>query len=172
MSSSARTYDVSARVADPASVETAIRSRASIRAFLDRPVPREVLEELLDLSRQAPSGVNTQPWRVYVLQGERRDEVVRQVSEAHDAIYADPSRAAQFGEEYDYYPSEWVSPFLDRRRENGWGLYAAVGIAKGEKEKMHRQHQRNYCFFDAPVGLMFTVDRRLGRGSLLRFICR
>jgi len=169
MSSSARTYDVSARVADPASVETAIRSRASVRAFLDRSVPREVIEELLDLSRQAPSGVNTQPWRVYVLQGERREEVVRRVCEAHDALAADPGRAAQLREEYDYYPSEWVSPYLDRRRENGWGLYAALGIGKGEKEKMHRQHQRNYGFFDAPVGLMFTIDRRLGRGSLLDY---
>ncbi len=169
MSSSARTYDVSARVADPASVETAIRSRASIRAFLDRPVPREVIQELLDLSRLAPSGVNTQPWRVYVLQGDRRAEVVRRVCEAHDALHADPARAAEFREEYDYYPAAWVSPYLDRRRENGWGLYATLGIGKGEKEKMHRQHQRNYRFFDAPVGLMFTVDRRLGRGSLLDF---
>lgn len=169
MSSNTRTYDVCSDVADPASVETAIRSRASIRAFLDRPVPREVIEDLLDLSRLAPSGVNTQPWRVYVLQGERREEVARRVCEAHDALHADPSQAALYREEYDYYPGEWFSPFLDRRRENGWGLYAALGIAKGEKEKMHLQHQRNYRFFEAPVGLMFTVDRRLGRGSLLDY---
>ncbi len=169
MTDPTRTYEVGARLADPASVETAIRSRASVRAFLDRPVPREILEELLGLASQAPSGVNTQPWRVYVLQGERRAELVRKVCEAHDALQKDPSLAPQFREEYDYYPGEWFSPYLDRRRENGWGLYATLGIAKGDKEKMHRQQQRNYCFFDAPVGLMFTIDRRLGRGSLLDY---
>jgi nitroreductase len=169
MTQATRTYEITAKVGDPASVETAIRSRASIRAFLDRPVPREVIEELLTLASQAPSGVNTQPWRVYVLQGEARAELVRQVCEAHDAFAADPSLAQKFPEDYDYYPSEWVSPYLDRRRENGWALYATLGIVKGEKEKMHRQHQRNYHFFDAPVGLMFTLDRRLGRGSLLDY---
>jgi nitroreductase len=95
--------------------------------------------------------------------------MVQKVCEAHDAFAADPTLAKTFPEDYDYYPGEWVSPYLDRRRENGWGLYAALGIVKGDKEKMHRQHQRNYCFFDAPVGLMFTLDRRLGRGSLLDY---
>lgn len=169
MTGTVRSYETTARVADPDSVETAIRSRASIRAFLDRPVPREVIEQLLSLASQAPSGSNTQPWRVYVLQGERRAEVVRKVCETDDALHADPSLARQFPEEYDYYPGEWISPYLDRRRENGWGLYAALGIAKGEKDKMHHQHQRNYGFFDAPVGLLFSVDRRLGRGSLIDY---
>ena len=169
MTETTRTYEIGAHVADPASVETAIRSRASIRAFLDRPVPRTVIEHLLGLASQAPSGVNTQPGHVYVLVGERRAELSRKVCEAHDALYADPGLAQAFPEEYDYYPAQWVSPYLDRRRENGWSLYATLGIAKGEKDKMHRQHQRNYRFFDAPVGLMFTVDRRLGRGSLLDY---
>ena len=156
-------------MADPASVETAIRTRASVRSFLDRPVPREVIEELLDLARLAPSGVNTQPWRVYVLQGERRDEVVRQACAAHDAIRADPALSERYREEYDYYPGQWFSPYVDRRRENGWGLYGVLGIGKADKEKMHRQHQENLRFFGAPVGLMFTIDRRLGRGSLLDY---
>jgi nitroreductase len=44
-----------------------------------------------------------------------------------------------------------------------------LGIGKGDKDKMHLQHQRNYRFFDAPVGLMFTIDRVMGRGSLLDY---
>ena len=75
--------------------------------------------------------------------------------------------AAEYKEEYDYYPEKWVSPFIDRRRENGWSLYSLLGIEKGEKDKMHLQHQRNYKLFDAPVGLFITIDRVMGRGSLV-----
>ena len=82
---------------------------------------------------------------------------------------ADPALASQYAEEYDYYPQQWVSPYIDRRRENGWGLYGLLGIGKGDKDKMHAQHQRNFRFFDAPVGLMFTVDRVMGRGSLVDY---
>jgi hypothetical protein len=104
---------------------------------------------------------------VYVLQGDSRAALVSQVCTAHDAIRANPALAADYREEYDYYPEKWVSPYIDRRRENGWGLYGLLGIGKADKDKMHLQHQRNYQFFDAPVGLMFTIDRVLGRGSLL-----
>lgn len=157
-------------VPDAASVEAAITSRFSCRAFLrDKPVPRAALEQILEVASRAPSGTNTQPWRVYVLQGASRDGLVDKVSAAHDAIYADPARAAEYREEYDYYPRKWVSPYIDRRRENGWGLYGLLGIAKGEKDKMHAQHHRNFSFFDAPVGLMFTMDRVLERGSLVDY---
>ncbi len=157
-------------VADPGSVDAAIASRFSCRAFLrDRPVPRQTIEEILALARRAPSGTNTQPWKVYVLQGAARDALVEKACAAHDAIYADPALAEVYREEYDYYPTHWVSPYIDRRRENGWGLYGLLGIAKGEKDKMHAQHQRNFRFFDAPVGLMFTMDRVLGRGSLMDY---
>jgi len=157
-------------VADPASVDAAITSRFSCRAFLrDREVPRATIAEILEVAARAPSGTNTQPWRVYVLQGASRDALVEKVCAAHDAVYADPALAEQYREEYDYYPTKWVSPFIDRRRENGWGLYGLLGIAKGEKDRMHAQHQRNFRFFDAPVGLMFTMDRVLGRGSLMDY---
>lgn len=157
-------------VADAGSVDAAITSRFSCRAFhREREVPRATIEEILAVASRAPSGTNTQPWRVYVLQGARRDALVDKVCAAHDAIYADPSLAAQYQEEYEYYPTKWVSPYIDRRRENGWGLYGLLGIAKGEKDKMHAQHQRNFRFFDAPVGLMFTMDRVLGRGSLMDY---
>lgn len=157
-------------VADAGSVDAAIASRFSCRAFhREREVPRALIEEILTVASRAPSGTNTQPWRVYVLQGAKRDALVEKVCAAHDAVFADPSLAAEYQEEYEYYPTKWVSPYIDRRRENGWSLYGLLGIAKGEKEKMHAQHQRNFRFFDAPVGLMFTIDRVLGRGSLMDY---
>ena len=160
---------VSTRVEDPRSVDAAIESRFSARAFLPRPVPRETIEDILRVASRAPSGTNTQPWKVYVLQGASRDTLVDKVCAAHDALRADPSLAAQYREEYDYYPEKWVSPYIDRRRENGWGLYGLLGIGKGDKDKMHLQHQRNFRFFDAPVGLMFTLDKVMGRGSLVDY---
>lgn len=161
---------VDTAVADPASVQAAIASRFSCRAFLrDKPVPRATIEAILEVAARAPSGTNTQPWRVYVVQGASRDALVQKSCAAHDALYADPSLAAHYREEWDYYPQKWVSPYIDRRRENGWSLYGLLGIAKGEKDKMHAQHQRNFRLFDAPVGLMFTIDRILGRGSLMDY---
>ncbi len=150
-------------------VDAAIDSRMSTRAFLPTPVARETLEHLLTLASRAPSGTNTQPWKVYVLQGASRDALVGKVCSAHDAIRANPDLAAQYPEEYPYYPEKWVSPYIDRRRENGWGLYGLLGIGKGDKDKMHAQHHRNFTFFDAPVGLMFTLDRVMGRGSLVDY---
>jgi len=132
-------------------------------------VPHDTLERLLQVASRAPSGTNAQPWKVYVLQGASRDTLVSKVCAAHDALRADPSMASQYTEAYDYYPLKWVSPYIDRRRENGWSLYGLLGIGKADKDKMHQQHQRNYRFFDAPVGLMFTVDRVMGRGSLLDY---
>ena len=150
-------------------VDQAITTRMSARAFTAQPVPREVLTHLLELAARSPSGTNTQPWKVYVLQGQSRDSLVQKVCAAHDEIRANPDKAADYREAYDYYPEKWVSPFIDRRRENGWSLYGLLGIGKGDKDKMHAQHQRNYRFFDAPVGLMFTVDKVMGRGSLVDY---
>lgn len=156
-------------VSDPASVEAAIESRFSARAFLPMPVPRETIVRILRVASHAPSGTNTQPWKVYVLQGASRDTLVDKVCAAHDALSANPALAAEYREEYDYYPEQWVSPYIERRRACGWGLYGALGIGKTDKTRMHAQHQRNFRFFDAPVGLMFTIDRIMGRGSLLDY---
>lgn len=155
--------------ADRQVVDAAITSRMSARAFTAQPVAREVLQSILEVACRAPSGTNTQPWKVYVLQGQSRDSLVTQVCAAHDAVRADPSLAAQYREAYDYYPEKWVSPYIDRRRENGWGLYGLLGIGKADKDRMHEQHQRNFRFFDAPVGLMFTLDKVMGRGSLVDY---
>lgn len=164
------TSRVNAVVQDPASVKAAIESRFSCRAFLrHRAVPRSDIEEILRVASQAASGTNTQPWKVYVLQDDRRDALVDRVCAVDDAIYADPTLAEKYRQQSDYYPEKWVSPYIDRRRQNGWGLYGLLGIERGEKDKIHAQNQRNYRFFDAPVGLMFTLDRVMGRGSLLDY---
>jgi nitroreductase len=152
-----------------AAVDAAITSRMSTRAFTQQVVPHDTLKEILQVASRAPSGTNTQPWKVYVLTGNSRQSLVDKVCSAHDAVRANPALAAEYTEAYDYYPEKWVSPYIDRRRENGWSLYGLLGIGKGDKDKMHFQHQRNYRFFDAPVGLMFTIDRVMGRGSLLDY---
>jgi nitroreductase len=152
-----------------AAVDAAITSRMSTRAFTQQPVSRETLTDILQVASRAPSGTNTQPWKVYVLQGASRDELVAKVVEVHDAMRANPALAAEYREEYDYYPEKWVSPYIDRRRENGWSLYGLLGIGKADKDRMHEQQQRNFRFFDAPVGLMFTVDKVMGRGSLVDY---
>ncbi len=156
-------------IQDPSSVDAALLSRFSARAFLPQPVPRQTITDILEVARRSASGTNTQPWKTYVLQGASRDTLVAKVCAAHDAINANPALAADYKEAYDYYPEKWVSPYIDRRRENGWTLYSLLGIGKGDKEKMHVQHQRNFRFFDAPVGLMFTLDKVMGRGSLVDY---
>ncbi|MBS7807325.1 nitroreductase [Variovorax sp. PCZ-1] len=160
---------VSTKIKDPSSVDQAILSRYSNRAFLPKEVEREKIEHILQIAARSPSGVNTQPWKVYVLQGEKRAQVSQAVCAAHDAIVANPELAKEYVEEYDYYPATWTSPYIERRRECGFGLYGVLGIGKGDKAGMHAQHQRNYKFFDAPVGLMFTIDKVMGRGSLLDY---
>lgn len=161
---------VKAVVQDPHSVITAAESRFSCRAFLpSKPVLRQQIDEILRIASCAASSTNTQPWKVYVLQGVQRDGLIEQVCAAHDATQGESALAAQYGEVDGYYPAEWVSPYVDRRRNNGWGLYGTLGIEKGDNDKIHTQVQRNYRFFDAPVGLMFTIDRFLGRGSLIDY---
>ncbi len=148
-----------------AAVDAAITTRRSVRAFLPTPVPRQCVEEILAVASRAPSGTNTQPWKVYVLTGEPRAALSRRILE----VYDDPQALAAEREEYDYYPTDWTSPYLDRRRKIGWDLYGLLGIDRSDKAGMHRQLGRNFRFFDAPVGLMFTIDRVLRQGSWLDF---
>jgi nitroreductase len=148
-----------------AAADAAITTRRSLRAFLDRPVPREIIEDILTVAARAPSGTNTQPWKVYVLTGDGKAELSRKVS----AVYDDLEERANHSEEYAYYPTQWKSPFIDRRRKVGWDLYGLLGIAKTDKQRMHVQHRRNYDFFGAPVGLMFTIDRTMQTGSWLDY---
>jgi nitroreductase len=158
-------FDPSTRHQPCRDADSAITTRQSIRAFLPRQVPRDTVTEILEVAARAPSGTNTQPWKVYVLTGEPRAELSRRVLAAFD----DPALASTHKREYAYYPEKWVSPYVDRRRRIGWDMYGLLGIGKGDFEKTHAQHGRNYSFFDAPVGLMFTIDRILERGSWLDY---
>ena len=146
-------------------VEEAISSRRSIRAFLPTPVPQQTIENILDTAARAPSGTNIQPWKTYVLTGDSLAGLSRAILK----VYNDPESAKDHTVEYAYYPREWVSPYIERRRKIGWDLYGLLGITRDDKQKMHHQHGRNYCFFDAPVGLMFTIDRVLEQGSWLDY---
>lgn len=150
----------------PASiVDAAITSRRSIRAFLPDPVPREAITEILRVASRAPSGTNTQPWKVHVLTG----PALHRLSAAILEVYNDPLRFARLKEEYAYYPEKWVEPYLARRRKVGWDLYGLLGIGRADKERMHAQHGRNYVFFDAPVGMIFSIDRVMAQGSWLDY---
>jgi nitroreductase len=148
-----------------AAAEAAITSRRSIRAFLPTPVPRSTVERILAAASRAPSGTNTQPWKVYVLTGGPLQSLSRRLVAAYD----DPEERARHSEEYAYYPTEWISPYIERRRKVGWDLYTLLGIARTDKARMHAQHRRNYQFFGAPVGLMFTIDRIMRQGSWLDY---
>lgn len=146
-------------------VDKAITTRQSTRAFLDKQIDRQVIKDILQVAARAPSGTNTQPWKVYVLTGSKRAELIQRVCDAQIELFQKPELASQYTETFPYYPETWISPYIDRRRENGWGLYGLLGIQKGDKEKMAAQQLRNYQLFDAPVGLFFTVDKAMGVGS-------
>lgn len=137
----------------------AIRNRRSIRAFRPDPVPRETIDQILQIAQRSPSGTNTQPWHVYVCAGAVKqaitDDVLALVRAGGGGRY----------EDYDYYPATWKDEHRDRRREVGWSLYSLVGVPKGDREGSARQSARNFRFFDAPVGLFVTTDAYLGRGS-------
>lgn len=146
-------------------VDRAITSRRSIRAFLPTPVARADIEAVLDVARRAPSGSNTQPWKVYVLTGESK----ARLSESVLAAYDHPEADTLHREEYPYYPRTWVDPYQSRRRKVGWDLYSLLGIGRADKARMHAQHARNFRFFDAPVGIIFTIDRVMEQGSWLDY---
>jgi nitroreductase len=146
-------------------VDAAITSRHSIRAFLPKEIAREDIDHILEVAARAPSGTNTQPWKVYVLTGASKQKLSVEILD----VYSDPATAKQHTEEYNYYPREWRAPYIERRRKVGWDLYGLLGLTRDNKSGMHAQHGRNYVFFDAPVGLIFTIDRIMEKGSWLDY---
>lgn len=143
-------------------VDAAITSRRSLRAFLPTPVSRATVEHLLDVAARAPSGTNMQPWRGHVMAGER----LRRFCDTVEAAFL---AGVTEQRDYRYYPETFFEPYLSRRREVGWGLYSLLGIGRGDNDKMRAQHARNYRFFGAPVGVIFVIDRRLEIGSWLDY---
>jgi nitroreductase len=148
-------------VHDEAAVLAALNSRRSIRGFRSDAVPRDTVETILTAAARAPSATNTQPWRVTVLTGAAKTRL-------SDAIMADRTTgAAEPRPEYPYYSDMMPEPYITRRRTIGWQLYGLLGIVKGDREGARGWHDQNFRFFGAPVGMIFTLDRRLGLGAYL-----
>jgi len=136
----------------------AIKERRSVRAFLNKSVPPELINAILEAAKFAPSGVNTQPWRVAVVGTAHRKKITADILQA---------RAAKTPEnpDYQYYPTEWHEPFKSRRKACGLALYSALGINKDDVEKRQQQWYRNYAFFEAPAAFIFYLDAKLCKGS-------
>jgi nitroreductase len=143
-------------------VDEAITSRKSVRAFLPTPVERATVEELLAVASRSPSGSNIQPWKVRVVAGEVKARLTQAILDAIERDGLD-----KYQREWNYYPVQWREPFLGRRRKIGWDMYGLLGVGKGDHEGTHRARLRNYEFFGAPVGMIFTLDEDLEIGSWL-----
>ncbi len=140
-------------------VRTAVIGRKSVRGFKPDPVPLALVRQILDESARAPSGTNTQPWRVHIAIGAARDRL--------SAALIDAAQTGPQQNEYRYSPDELPEPYLSRRRKVGFDLYGIAGIARGDMAGRKKQAIKNYTFFGAPVGLFFTMDRRMELGSWL-----
>ena len=138
------------------SVTEAILERQSVRAFLDRPVERALVAEILDLARRAPSGGNLQPWHVDVVAG---PDLVALKAKVQAGLAANP---AGEGTEFPVYPPALGEPWRSRRRRVGEQLYAAIGIPREDRPARLRQFARNFDLFGAPVGLFFSIPRAFG----------
>ena len=144
------------------SVEEALCTRRSVRAFLPTPVSRATVEQLVALASRSASGSNIQPWKIHVFSGALRQRITDTILGALERDGYAPYRR-----EWNYYPVNWREPYLERRRKIGWGLYGLLGIDKGDFERTERQRRQNYEFFGAPVGMIFTLDEDLEIGSWL-----
>ena len=149
----------------PTQADEVLRARYSCRAYLPKAVPKAFIENILSVASRAPSGTNIQPWKAWVLTGESKIRLSERIVAAFD----DPEEAATHSDSYQYYPAKWVTPYIERRRAVGLALYQLLGIAKGDSRRMHDQHARNFRFFDAPVGLIFTIDTVMAQGSYLDY---
>ncbi|MEM9733124.1 MAG: nitroreductase [Pseudomonadota bacterium] len=145
------------------SVEAAITSRRSIRAFRPDPVSAQTVRHILEVAARAPSGTNMQPWQVHVLTG----QPLTDFTDKMQAAFAAPDTPKDAL--YKYYPDQFFEPYKSRRRKVGLDLYSLLGLGKEDGEGMFKQHRRNYAFFDAPVGMIFTLDERLEVGSILDY---
>lgn len=146
-----------------ADVFEATLTRRSVRAYTPDPVGMETVREILALGRHAPSGSNIQPWRVHALTGAALGRLVTRLKRTF--LDNEPGHRR----DYAYYTDPIEEPYLARRRQCGWGLYSTLGIGRGEREKSRAYVVRNFEFFGAPVGLVFSIDRNLERGSWLDY---
>jgi nitroreductase len=143
-------------------VHNALRIRRSIRAFLDKPVSNEMIVNLLESARWSPSGSNTQPWKVAVLKGERKNRLQQQL----EAAYLNSEKMQS---DYTYYPSTWVEPYNARRKACGLQLYRALNITIQDKHRRQEQWIANYHSFGAPVLMLFFMDEVMQTGSYVDY---
>jgi nitroreductase len=135
-------------------VSEAVERRISVRAFKPDPVPADVVRDILMKAQRAPSGGNLQPWRVHAITGEPLKALIANAQ----ASMAEGREAP----EYDVYPADLWEPFRTRRYVCGEDLYASISIPREDKPARLRQLANNVKLFGAPVGLFFTLDRKLG----------
>jgi nitroreductase len=140
----------------------ALEKRKSTRAFLSKDVEHEKINTILEAARHAPSGTNTQPWRVAVVTGETKIKLQSKIEAAFRS--GDKGKA-----DYSYYPDEWVEPYASRRKECGLLMYKTLGITREDKERQVDQWAANYRAFDAPVMLLFFMDDVMQTGSYIDY---
>lgn len=138
----------------------AVNSRMACRQFIDRPVDLNTVRDLIQGAARAASSLNLQPWNVYAVTGEPLREIIRQVSEA---IAHKDWRT--FETEYPECPEKLWEPYHSRGFNFGSQLYGALGISREDANGRLEQIRRNFTFFNAPVGIFITIDRRLGPGQ-------
>tara|TARA_R110002051_G_scaffold4386_3_gene23378 strand:+ start:15429 stop:16112 length:684 start_codon:yes stop_codon:yes gene_type:complete len=143
-----------------ADVINILTQRRSVRAFTDAPVPRETLARICTAARSAPSGANLQPGKFHVLAG---DELTGLKSRLAQAV----SDGAPIESEYSYFPADMSPTLKNRQRAAGFALYDALGIGRRDVAARRANFDRNYRFFDAPVGIVVTIDRGMGKGCFM-----
>jgi nitroreductase len=137
-------------------ISEAIKSRKTCRAFIDTPVPLNVIKEILEKAMRSPSGGNLQPWRVYVVTGQVMQDIIAGVKVA---------LPESMGAQYEVYPPNLKDPYKTRRSEIGEMLYKLLGVAREDRVGRLKWFARNYEFFGAPVALFFTMDRIMQQGQ-------
>ncbi|MES2190653.1 MAG: nitroreductase [Pseudomonadota bacterium] len=140
--------------------DSVMRQRKSVRAFLPDAVPRALLEELLAIAATAPSNSNTQPWHVHLLAGEPKQALSRALLQAHAANNVPP---------FSHFPDALPPACVARQDDFGKRYYGVLGIDRADAVARARQTARNFVFFDAPVGLIFTIDGQLHKHSWLDY---
>ncbi len=143
-------------------VSEALRQRKSVRAFTNQKVEETLIKEVLTSAGHAPSGVNTQPWHVHVLTGASKQTL-------QEYIEKEFRNGVKMNMDYQYYPIEWIEPYKSRRRECGLQMYSALNIAREDKQQQQDQWAANYRSFDAPVMMLFSMDKVFETGSYLDF---
>ena len=143
-------------------VQKILQQRKSVRAFLKKEVEREKINTILDAARHSPSGANTQPWQVAVVMGETKQKLQTKI----EGIFRQGDKGKA---DYVYYPEKWLEPYSSRRIKCGLQMYKTLDIKRNDKERQIDQWAANYRAFDAPVMLLFFMDKHMNTGSYIDY---